>query len=115
MITEMLLRFLLGGALVSLFAAIGSAIKPKTFAGLFGAAPPIALVSLGWTFCSEGRAQVTVLTRSMLIGAAGLLTYALVCTLLVRSPRIWVLPATVLAWLAWFASAAAIVRLFHLA
>jgi hypothetical protein len=36
---QILIRFLVGGAVVSVFALIGDVLKPKSFAGLFGAAP----------------------------------------------------------------------------
>ena len=40
------LRFLAGGIAVSGFAALGDVLRPKSFAGLFGAAPSIALATL---------------------------------------------------------------------
>jgi hypothetical protein len=45
--TEYMVRFIVGGFLVSLFAIIGDVVRPKSFAGLFGAAPSIALATLG--------------------------------------------------------------------
>jgi hypothetical protein len=36
---EMVIRFFIGGVVVSLFAIIGDNLRPKSFAGLFGAAP----------------------------------------------------------------------------
>jgi len=36
---QILIRFLVGGAVVSVFAPIGDVLKPKSFAGLFGATP----------------------------------------------------------------------------
>jgi hypothetical protein len=44
---QILIRFLVGGAVVSVFALIGDVLKPKSFAGLFGAAPSVALATLG--------------------------------------------------------------------
>ena len=44
---ETLLRFFIGGAVVSAFALLGDLFKPKSFAGLFGAAPSVALATLG--------------------------------------------------------------------
>jgi len=38
-------RFLAGGIAVSAFAALGDTLRPKSFAGLFGAAPSIALAT----------------------------------------------------------------------
>ena len=40
------LRFLAGGIAVSAFAALGDTLHPKSFAGLFGAAPSIAFATL---------------------------------------------------------------------
>ena len=40
------LRFLAGGSAVSAFVALGDTLRPKSFAGLFGAAPSIALATL---------------------------------------------------------------------
>jgi hypothetical protein len=42
---EYLLRFIAGGIAVSAFAAFGDAVRPKSFAGLFGAATSIALAT----------------------------------------------------------------------
>ena len=39
-------RFLVGGLVVSFFAMIGGALKPKSFAGLFAAAPSVALATI---------------------------------------------------------------------
>jgi hypothetical protein len=40
------LRFLAGGIAVSAFATLGDTLRPKSFAGLFGAAPSIALSAI---------------------------------------------------------------------
>ena len=40
---ELVLRFVLGGAIVCTFAALGTVFKPKTLAGTFGAAPSVAI------------------------------------------------------------------------
>jgi hypothetical protein len=40
---------------VCLFAALGDALKPKSFAGLFSAAPSIALASLGLVALQNGK------------------------------------------------------------
>ncbi len=37
--SELLIRFFIGGVIVSLFAMSSDALRPKSFAGLFGAAP----------------------------------------------------------------------------
>ena len=39
MLPELAIRFVLGGLIVSAFAVIGDILHPKSFAGIFGAAP----------------------------------------------------------------------------
>ena len=44
--TEYILRFIVGGAIVSAFATLGDMLRPKSFAELLGAAPSVALATL---------------------------------------------------------------------
>jgi hypothetical protein len=74
--TDLLLRFIIGGAVVSLFAVLGDIFRPKSFAGLFGAAPSIALATLGLTIHHNGRSYAAVEARSMIAGALGMAAYA---------------------------------------
>ena len=53
---ELVIRFLVGGLVVSLFAVLGEVFRPKSFAGLFGAAPSIALATIGITIAHHGKA-----------------------------------------------------------
>lgn len=102
---DILIRFVIGGTVVSLFAVIGDLIRPRSFAGLFGAAPSVALASLGLTILLKGAGRASTECRSMLIGAIALGVYcAAVCWLLMRTRRS-PLPATVYAMVAWFAVA----------
>jgi hypothetical protein len=78
MIVELLIRFLAGGLVVSAFALIGDIVRPKTFAGIFGAAPSVALATLGLTFVTKGPAVAAVDGRSMMAGAVALIVYGLV-------------------------------------
>lgn len=73
---ELLIRFLIGGTVVSLFSFMSDLFKPKTFAGLFGAAPSVALGSLGLTVITQGKEVVTTEVRSMILGALALLLYS---------------------------------------
>lgn len=75
---ESLVRFAIGGVVVSLFAILGDLFRPKSFAGLFGAAPSIALATLGLTVGHSGKAYAAVEARSMILGAVGFLAYAAV-------------------------------------
>jgi hypothetical protein len=74
---DLLIRFLIGGFVVSLFAALGDVLRPKSFAGLFGAAPSIALATLGLTIHRDGAPYAVIEARSMLLGAAAFFLYAL--------------------------------------
>lgn len=76
-IVEWLLRFLIGGAVVSLFAALGDATRPKSFAGIFGAAPSVALATLALTVHSDGAAFAAIEARSMVVGAVAFFVYVL--------------------------------------
>jgi hypothetical protein len=51
---QIIVRFVVGGFVVSGFALIGDLLRPKSFAGLFGAAPSVALATMGLTVASEG-------------------------------------------------------------
>jgi hypothetical protein len=73
---ELVARFAIGGVVVSLFAMLGDLFRPKSFAGLFGAAPSIALATLGLTIAHEGNAYAAVEGRSMMLGAAAFFLYA---------------------------------------
>jgi hypothetical protein len=104
---EYLLRFLIGGVAVSLFSLLGALFRPKSFAGLFGAAPSIALSTLAMALTSEGASYAAREGRTMIVGAAALCLYAvLVCQVLERT-KLNAASATVLALLAWFAVAGA--------
>jgi uncharacterized membrane protein (GlpM family) len=83
--TESVIRFIAGGAVVSVFALIGDVLRPKSFAGLLGAAPSVALVSLSLATTMHGSDYVSIQAVSMLSGAAALLAFSFVtCHLLKR-------------------------------
>jgi hypothetical protein len=74
--TDLLLRFLFGGIIVSAFAVLGDIFHPKSFAGLFGAAPSIALATLGLTILHNGHLYAATEARSMIFGATAFFIYA---------------------------------------
>ena len=74
--TELLIRFFVGGLVVSVFALIGELLKPKSFAGLFGAAPSVALATLSLTASKEGAHYAGIEARSMMAGALAFFVYA---------------------------------------
>ncbi len=67
--TEYVIRFLLGGTVVSAFAMLGDILRPKSFAGLFGAAPSVALAALGIAIYQHGGDYAALQSRSMMAGA----------------------------------------------
>ncbi len=108
---DVLIRFVIGGAFVSIFAVLGDLFRPKSFAGLFGAAPSIALATLGLTFWKHGGDYAAIEGRSMMIGALGLAAYSIVVCQLTARFRTSALPATIIALLAWFGVALGLVQL----
>ncbi len=102
---QLIIRFLIGGVIVSAFAIIGSLFKPTSFAGLFGAAPSVALATLFLAITKDGKLYASSECRSMVAGAVALGLYSLlVCKLLIKF-RISALKATVSSILLWFAAA----------
>jgi hypothetical protein len=74
--SEIAIRFFVGGLVVCAFALIGDLLKPKSFAGLFGAAPSVALATLGLTVASEGASYASTEAHSMMAGAIAFTAYA---------------------------------------
>jgi hypothetical protein len=68
---QLLFRFVVGGIMVSFFAFLADLLKPKSFAGLFGAAPSVALATLGLTILKDGKLYAATEARSMIVGAFG--------------------------------------------
>lgn len=79
---ELLIRFVVGGAVVSCFALLGDLFKPKSFAGLFSAAPSVALATLALTVVLKGSSYAALEARSMMLGALAFLAYVFVAGLL---------------------------------
>src|ERR1700710_952998 len=73
---DLLIRFFVGGMVVSVFAILGDIFRPKSFAGLFGAAPSVALATLSLTILHNGKVFASIEARSMMAGAAALMVYA---------------------------------------
>ena len=102
---EIAIRFVIGGLFVTAFALIGDVLKPKSFAGIFGAAPSVALATLGLTIAKNGRDYAALEARSMIAGAGALLVYCLIVTWLLKRKQKPALAATSSAIAAWFAVA----------
>jgi uncharacterized membrane protein (GlpM family) len=74
----LLLRFFIGGLIVSSFAVLGDIFRPRSFAGLLGGAPSVALASIYLTVHREGSAFATIEACSMIFGAIALIICAYV-------------------------------------
>ena len=99
---DIAVRFIIGGLFVTAFALIGDLLKPKTFAGIFGAAPSVALATLGLTIAKNGKDYAAIEARSMIAGAAALLVYCAIVTWLLKRDHLRALAATSSAIVAWF-------------
>jgi uncharacterized membrane protein (GlpM family) len=101
--TETFIRFIVGGLFVSAFAVLGDVLKPKSFAGLFGAAPSVALATLILTIHSRGLDFAAAEACSMIFGAIAFFVYAcVVCRIIMRYklPASIVASASIVIWLA---------------
>jgi hypothetical protein len=102
---EMLFRFVVGGLVVSAFSALGDVLKPKSFAGLFGAAPSVALATLALAIASHGVGYASLEGRSMIAGAAALLVYAFLTTWVMYRYKWSAVMVTGASLVVWFATA----------
>jgi hypothetical protein len=83
------------------FAALGDALKPKSFAGLFGAAPSIALATLGLTIAANGKMYAATEARSMVAGALAFSLYTRLCSWLMLHRKLQGMPVTISALAFW--------------
>ena len=105
MLKGILLRFLTGGIVVSAFAVLGDLLKPKSFAGLFGAAPSVALATLGLTVATQGRSYAATEARSVAGGAVAFFVYASCVSWVLMRYKLRALVATTILILVWLAAA----------
>jgi hypothetical protein len=104
-VQEVLLRVVVGGFAVSIFALLGDLLRPKSFAGLLSAGPSVALATLVLTAAKEGMQYVSIETRSMMLGALASVLYATVVSQFLIRRRHSVLPVASLSMVVWFAGA----------
>jgi hypothetical protein len=102
-------KTLIGGTLVVAFSALGDSLKPKAFAGLFAAAPSVAVASLAVTVLTSGPSRAAVSSRGMIAGAAGMVAYCIAASALVKrfgagagsalAYVFWLVPSVLVYWL----------------
>src|ERR1700709_2691981 len=100
--SEIVIRFIAGGVIISIFALIGDVLKPKSFAGLFGAAPSLALVTLFLAISTRGQTYASIEARTMVLGGLAFSLYALTASYLMlrkKHPALLVTVPLLLLWL----------------
>jgi hypothetical protein len=102
----LLLRAVLGGSFVVAFSALGEALRPKSFGGVFAAAPSVALASLLITTFTKGSMAVALAATGMVGGAVALVAACVVGIDSVK--RFRSVPGAIAAIGVWLATAAAI-------
>jgi hypothetical protein len=95
-IAEILIKAVAGGLLVLAFAALAETISPKPFAGVFSAAPSVALGGLLVTFGYTGAASLIRPSEGMQVGAVAFAVYCLAAVPLVKALGAWWGSATAL-------------------
>jgi hypothetical protein len=104
-VAEVALKALAGGLFVLAFAAVAHIVTPKRLAGVFSAAPSVALGSLLVTVAFSGTGDVALSGRGMAVGAVAFTVYCLAAVPLIRRFGPWRGSAAALA--AWALTAAA--------
>jgi urea transporter len=104
-VTEYVIRFFIGGLAVSAFAVLGDAFRPKSFAGLFGAAPSVALATLAIAFLNRDPAYAALEGRSMMIGSLALCLYSVAVCQLLKRYEVPALVATLVSLIVWILAA----------
>jgi hypothetical protein len=100
--SDLIVRFLIGGIVVSSFALCGEIFRPKSFAGLFGAAPSIALATFGLTIAKHGHAYAALEARSMIFGSAAFFLYACAASFVLMRYRFHALTTSIVLLPVWF-------------
>jgi Protein of unknown function (DUF3147) len=108
----LIIRFLIGGIVVSSFALLGEVFRPKSFAGLFAAAPSIALATFGLTIAQHGKLYAADEARSMIFGSIAFLLYASVVSVVLMRYKLPALATTVALMPLWLATSFALLFLF---
>lgn len=103
-IIEIAVKAVIGGVFVLAFAALAQVLAPKRFAGVFSAAPSVALGGLLVTAAFSGVSDVARSAQGMAVGAVAFAVYCVAAVPLLRRWGAWRGSATAL--LAWAATAA---------
>lgn len=102
---DIIIRFFIGGLVIYGFAVLGDIFKPKSFAGLFAAAPSVALATLALTIIRNGDSYAATEGKSMMAGAIALCSYCRIVSWLIMRFKSPSLIVTILSIFLWFAVA----------
>jgi hypothetical protein len=97
---------LVGGVLVVAFALLSQGLAPKRFAGLFGAAPAVAIAGLSILLLDTGSSVTRESARGMVAGSIGMVAYAAAVVPILRRGRAG--RSAAVAMIAWVTATAAI-------
>ena len=95
----LLIRGVVGGTFVVAFAALSEMLGPKSFAGIFGAAPSVALASLLVTIANKGEHAAHIQSLSMFFAAFAMIAYCI--TAIVTVDRFGALRGSAIAFVSW--------------
>lgn len=105
------LKGLLAGVVVVSVSVLASALKPKMLAGLFGAAPSVAIASLLVTSLGQHSPDRAALNgRGMVCGAVGMGAYCALALFLIPKLGPWL--GSVVPWAGWAAVSFSLYWLF---
>lgn len=96
-------RVVAAGVLVSVFALAGELVRPKRFAGIFSAAPSVALASLVVLLVTEGAGRVRLELEGMILGAVAFVGCTVLGAVAIR--RVGALKASLIEVGTWLAVA----------
>jgi hypothetical protein len=104
-VSEIVLRRIVGGVVVSFFSFLGALLRTKSFAGLFSGAPSVALATIALTVVKDGKEYASLEARSMILGAVAFCLYAYIVSRFLIRRRAAALPTTAWTMVLWFACA----------
>ena len=78
---------------------ISDALRPKTFSGLYSAAPSVALASLALTAAMMSSTKASQSALTMIAGGVGLVAFCGVAAMLEQ--KLGSIASSALAWLSW--------------
>ena len=102
-IAIVLAKGLVGGVFVAVFAVIGESVQPKSFSGLFSAAPSIALGALAITLLTDGSSDAKEQAVAMVFGALAMVLFCMLAAGAID--RFGAVYGSAISFVAWFAVA----------